>query len=141
MDLLFSDHIQLPQLVAKLVESLDLLDEITTISVSTSPTFAPSTEQSFAECVSKLPPGQLTEVLELLLSYLSDKIAKLESGVQLDSSLPLLERAADISRLVLSHLPASFWSSKQKDRAVQLLQSLTCHVVLPLLTACTTHVC
>lgn len=128
-------------MIAKLLESLDLLDELTTISVSTFPTFAPSTEQLFAESVSKLPPGQLTEVLELLLSYLTDKIAKLASGVQLDSSLPPLERAADISRLVLSHLPASFWSSKQKDRAVQLLQRLTCDVVLPLLTACTTHVC
>ena len=129
-------------MVAKLLESLDLLGELINISVSTSPNFATSTEQLFAECVSKLPPGQFTEVLELLISYLTDKITKLKSsGVRLDSSLHPLERAADISRLVLSHLPASFWSSKQKDRAVQLLQSLTCDVVLPLLTACTTHVC
>ena len=127
--------------MAKLLEALDLFGEITSIGISTSPTFSPSTEQLFAECVSKLPPGQLTEILELLLSYLTDNIAKLKSSVQLDPSLPPLERAGDISRLVLSHLPASYWSSKQKERAVQLLQSLTCDVILPLLTACTTHVC
>ena len=127
--------------MAKLLEALDLFGEITSISISTFPTFFPSTEQLFAECMSKLPPGQLTEILELLLSYLTDNIAKLKSSVQLDPSLPPLERAADISRLILSHLPASYWSSKQKERAVQLLQSLTCDVVLPLLTVCTTHVC
>ena len=134
-------HLQLPQLVSRLLQALDLLGEITTLTFSTSPTFAPSTEQSFIECVSKLPPGQCTEVLELLLSYLSDKIIKLKSGAQLDSSLAPLERAADILRLGLSHLPDSFWSNKHKDRAVQLVQSLICDVVLPLLTACVTHVC
>ena len=134
---------QLPQLITKLLEALDLLREITTIPVSTSPIFSPSTEQSFADCVSKLPPGQLAEILELLLSYLKDKIANLGSRVPLDSSLPPLERAADLSKLVLSHLPAaaSLWSGKQKDKAVQLLKSLTCDVILPLLTACITHVC
>lgn len=135
-----SDRLQLPQLVEKLLAALDLFGEVATMSVSASPTFAPSTEQRFTEGVSKLPPGQLTEVLALLHSYLINKITRLESSVQLDSSLPLLEKAGDISRLVLSHLPASLWSSKQRDRAVQLLQSLTCDVVLPLLTACTTHV-
>ena len=127
--------------MAKLLEALDLFGEITSIGVSTFPTFFPSTEQLFAECMSKLPPGQLTEILELLFSYLTDNIAKLKSSVQLDPALPPLERAGDISRLILSHLPASYWSSKQKERAVQLLQSLTCDVVLPLLTVCTTHVC
>ena len=134
---------QLPQLITKLLEALDLLREITTIPVSTSPIFSSSTEQSFTDCVSKLPPGQLAEILELLLSYLKDKIANLGSRVPLDSSLPPLERVADLSKLVLSHLPAaaSLWSGKQKDKAVQLLESLTCDVILPLLTACITHVC
>ena len=132
---------QLPQLVTKLLEALDLLGDIMTIPVSTSPIFAPSTEQSFTDCVSKLPPGQLAEMLELLLSYLKDRITNLGSRVPLDPSLSPLERVADLSRLVLSHLPASLWSSKQKDKVVQLLESLTRDVILPLLTACTTHVC
>lgn len=128
-------------MVSKIFEALDLLGKITTLTLSTSPTFAPSSEQLFAECVSKLPPGQCTELLDLLFSYLHDKTTKLKSDARLDSSsLPPLERAADILRLTLSCLPDSLWSSKQKDRAVQLLQSLICDVILPLLAACATHV-
>ena len=129
-------------MITKLLGSLDLLAEITTLSISTFPTFAPSTEPFFTECVSKLPPGQCIEVLELLHSHLirsCDKIVRLEAGKRLDSLLPPLERAVDILSLVLSHLPVGFWSSKLKDKASQLLQNLISDV-LQLLTASQIHV-
>ena len=127
-------------MVAKLLEALDMLGRITTTSLSTSPTFAPATERNFTECVLKLPPGQCTEVLELLLTYLCQKITDLEAGVQLDSFLPPLERASDILGLVVSHLPAGLWSSKQGEKAVQLLQRLIREILLPLLSACVEQV-
>ena len=130
--------LQLPQLVKKLLESLELF-ESSNLTVSTYPTFFPDTEVLFTDCVTKLPPGQYLEVLELLLSHLAKRcgdIAKLKANVRLDSSLAPLKRAADILTLVLSHHPDGFWSSKQKEKALQLLQSLVDDVLHPLLSAC-----
>lgn len=137
--ILVSTSLQLPQLTQKLLESLELFREIPFFSDSTFSTFSPTTEVHFAKCVSKLPPGQCTEALELLLSHLAKvcgDITPLKAGVRLDTSLPPLERVADILRLVLSHLPAGFWISKQKEKALQLLQTLMDDVFMPLLLAC-----
>ena len=127
---------QLPQLLTNLFEALDLFAEIPDLSISTFPTFSPSTELLLGDCLSKLPPGQSAEILQLLLSRLINFVANLEAGAPLDSTLPSLERAVDISRLVLSHLPSDFWNGKLKDEALRLLQSLINDGVHSLLKAC-----
>ena len=83
------------------------------------------------------------EILHLLLSHLMEiccSVSGLDIAERLVLLLPPLEKAADILRLTLSHLPRELWGGKLKDEALQLLRDVSSCIVLPLITACTRHV-
>ena len=115
-----------------------------------------------AKQISSLPPGQCVEILDLLCQYFVERTAldtthrtgnqptdkDLSSPKKSPKSHPLslseplviklipsLEKAADIVRVFLSHIPSITWTGRYREKAVRSLLRLHTKVCLPSLNA------
>lgn len=147
-------------MICKYLDALDLLhsslSHLKIPSLPTSPTFHLPIESSLAKQISLLPPAQYIKILDLLCQYFLDRILlntldepsddkclsprTVFKCVSLSKPLvielvPSLEKAVDIVRVFLAHVPPLTWTGRCRENGVASLYRLYSQVCLPCLNA------